>query len=156
MATSSSSSSTAPATTASSTTTTTATLDNNNNGEGGILQHADAISQAMGLLLKSPKYSDLTIACQGREFHVHRAIVCPHSRFFDMACSGDFKVRHQSFFPLFPGGADGVCLEPPRRGQWKGTLRQVYHPGQPLCVCVCVCLCVYDEADFNTRRWGGG
>ncbi|KAI0096201.1 hypothetical protein GGR51DRAFT_568764 [Nemania sp. FL0031] len=31
-------------------------------------------------------YSDLTISCGGREFHVHKALVCPQSAFFTAAC----------------------------------------------------------------------
>lgn len=45
----------------------------------------------MGTLLKSAKYSDLTILCQGRKFLVHRAILCPSSPFFDAVCNGAFK-----------------------------------------------------------------
>ncbi|KAH0543146.1 hypothetical protein FGG08_002491 [Glutinoglossum americanum] len=41
-------------------------------------------------ILKSGKYSDLTICCDSREFKVHRAIVCPRSRFFAAACDGEF------------------------------------------------------------------
>jgi hypothetical protein len=48
--------------------------------------------KVMKLLLQSAKYSDLTLVCRGREFPVHRAIVCPHSPFFDAACSSGFQV----------------------------------------------------------------
>jgi BTB/POZ domain-containing protein len=48
--------------------------------------------EAMNLLLKSAKYSDLTLVCEGQEFHVHRAVLCPKSTFFDAACSRGFKV----------------------------------------------------------------
>jgi hypothetical protein len=48
--------------------------------------------KAMKLLLQSAKYTDLTIVCRGREFPVHRAIVCPHSPFLDAACSSGFQV----------------------------------------------------------------
>lgn len=47
---------------------------------------------AMSRLLQSAKYSDLVLACKGREFSVHRAVVCPHSSFFDNACSGGFEA----------------------------------------------------------------
>ncbi|KAG7002071.1 hypothetical protein G7Y79_00029g063670 [Physcia stellaris] len=42
-------------------------------------------------LLKSGKYSDLTITCQGREWLVHRSVVCAQSRFFAAACDGEFE-----------------------------------------------------------------
>ncbi|KAJ5991369.1 hypothetical protein N7522_011576 [Penicillium canescens] len=42
-------------------------------------------------LLDSGKYSDLMISCEGRNFKVHRAIVCSQSSFFDAAVKGGFK-----------------------------------------------------------------
>lgn len=43
-------------------------------------------------IFNSPKYSDLTVFCGGDKYLVHRAIVCPRSKFFDAACDGAFKV----------------------------------------------------------------
>ena len=48
----------------------------------------------MASCLESGKYSDLTIICRGHEFHVHRAILCTASKFFQAACDGEFKVSH--------------------------------------------------------------
>ncbi|KLU85663.1 hypothetical protein MAPG_04685 [Magnaporthiopsis poae ATCC 64411] len=45
-------------------------------------------SSAIGKLFLNGKYSDLVIRCQGTDFRVHRAIVCPQCAFFDAACSG--------------------------------------------------------------------
>ena len=44
-------------------------------------------------LFNSSDYSDLTIRCEEREWKVHRAIICPQSKFFAVACNGDFKVN---------------------------------------------------------------
>jgi hypothetical protein len=52
---------------------------------------------AMSQLLQSAKYSDLVLACGGREFRVHRAVVCPHSSFFDHACSNGFQASTVTF-----------------------------------------------------------
>jgi hypothetical protein len=52
---------------------------------------------AMSQLLESAKYSDLILACRGREFPVHRAVVCPHSPFFDAACSSGFQASMVTF-----------------------------------------------------------
>lgn len=48
-------------------------------------------------MYKTGLYSDFTIRVQGsvREFHVHRAVICPQSRIFEAACRGEFVV---SFF----------------------------------------------------------
>lgn len=54
----------------------------------------------MGTLLKSAKYSDLTILCQGRRFLVHRAILCPSSPFFDAVCNGAFKEASSRIIEL--------------------------------------------------------
>ena len=43
-------------------------------------------------LLESGDYSDFIIECQGIEFKVHRAIVCPLSTMLQKAVSGPFKV----------------------------------------------------------------
>ncbi|KAI9832043.1 MAG: hypothetical protein M1819_004587 [Sarea resinae] len=37
------------------------------------------------------QYSDLTIICGSRQFKVHRNIVCPQSKFFEVACNSGFK-----------------------------------------------------------------
>ncbi|CRG90548.1 BTB/POZ domain protein [Talaromyces islandicus] len=43
-------------------------------------------------MYKTGKYSDFTIKVDGsaREFHVHRAVICPQSRIFEAACRGEF------------------------------------------------------------------
>lgn len=46
----------------------------------------------LGKLLNDGIYSDFTIRCGGREWHVHKAIVCPQSETFDAAVNGRFKV----------------------------------------------------------------
>jgi BTB/POZ domain len=51
----------------------------------------------MRLLMLSDKYSDLKIVCGGREIHVHRAVMCLHSPFFDAACGGNFKERRAGY-----------------------------------------------------------
>ncbi|KAF7859654.1 hypothetical protein EAF04_008733 [Stromatinia cepivora] len=49
--------------------------------------HPKFISQ----LYSIGKYSDLTIKCQGKEFKVHRAIVCPQSKPLAAAIDHEFK-----------------------------------------------------------------
>jgi hypothetical protein len=60
-------------------------------GEG--VDPATRIYGSLGTLLFNDKYSDLCISCGGREFKVHRAIVCTQSDFFANACDGPFLVR---------------------------------------------------------------
>jgi len=43
-------------------------------------------------LLRSGKYSDLTLRCGNAEWHVHRFVLCPRSKYFTAACDGDFEV----------------------------------------------------------------
>jgi hypothetical protein len=43
-------------------------------------------------LLHSPEYSDLTLQCQGREFKVHKVVVCTQSRVLAAAVQGEFEV----------------------------------------------------------------
>ncbi|EEU40679.1 uncharacterized protein NECHADRAFT_33838 [Fusarium vanettenii 77-13-4] len=50
-----------------------------------------SIHASLSTLLRSEKFSDMTIRCGGREFKAHRAIVCTQSTFFDRALSSNFK-----------------------------------------------------------------
>lgn len=49
-------------------------------------------SKLVSQLLESGQYSDFTIICGDREFRVHQAIVCPQSKIFERACTGQFVV----------------------------------------------------------------
>ncbi|KAF5556556.1 kelch repeat BTB domain-containing protein [Fusarium mexicanum] len=42
-------------------------------------------------MLKTGKYSDLTIVCGNNRYQVHRNILCARSKFFDVSCDRDFK-----------------------------------------------------------------
>jgi len=44
-------------------------------------------------LLETGRYSDLTVRCGGKNYLLHRAIVCPRFEFLTIACDGRFKVR---------------------------------------------------------------
>ncbi|KAJ9605955.1 hypothetical protein H2200_009804 [Cladophialophora chaetospira] len=46
-------------------------------------------------LLESGQYSDFIIECQGIEFKVHRAIVCPQSTMLSKAINGPFKEAEE-------------------------------------------------------------
>ncbi|KAJ5703862.1 hypothetical protein N7493_011000 [Penicillium malachiteum] len=51
-------------------------------------------------LLDSGRYSDLTLSCKGKTFHLHRAIVCSQSSFFDAAVKYPFKEASLSHVDL--------------------------------------------------------
>ena len=51
----------------------------------------DASIVALTSLLTSSKYSDLALECGGKEFKVHRAILCPRSPVFEAECDGAFS-----------------------------------------------------------------
>ncbi|KAI9663519.1 MAG: hypothetical protein M1831_002528 [Alyxoria varia] len=48
----------------------------------------------MQSLLSSPEYSDLTLCCEGQNFLVHRALVCPRSPVITAAVTGAFQEAH--------------------------------------------------------------
>lgn len=52
----------------------------------------EAAPTSVQAVFTSPKYSDLTVFCGRDKYLLHRAIVCPRSKFFDAACDGGFKV----------------------------------------------------------------
>lgn len=51
-------------------------------------------------ILRSGKYSDITICCKKISIPIHRAIVCPASRFFASAYDGDVKEAHTGIISL--------------------------------------------------------
>ena len=54
--------------------------------------HKSGIVKGLQNLLTSSEYSDLIIRSGSEEFKVHRAIICPRSKFFAAACKGLFQV----------------------------------------------------------------
>ncbi|BDD61169.1 hypothetical protein MAP00_006240 [Monascus purpureus] len=51
-------------------------------------------------LLQMGKHSDFTIKCDGETLKAHKAIVCPQSRYFDAALSGEFQESYQNCIDL--------------------------------------------------------
>ncbi|KAH6623783.1 BTB/POZ protein [Chaetomium tenue] len=51
----------------------------------------DEFLSSLDRLYKEGTYSDLTVTCGGKEYKVHKAIICLRSSFFETACSGPFK-----------------------------------------------------------------
>lgn len=64
---------------------------------------AESGSTTASNFLRSSKYSDLTIVCHGREFKVHKAILCPQARMISKMCDADMQerstgiIRHKEF-----------------------------------------------------------
>ncbi|KAL7929631.1 BTB/POZ protein [Trichoderma chlorosporum] len=79
-------------------------------------------------MMRSGKFSDLTLICQGKEFKIHKVVACPQSPVFSAAVSGEFKesktgvieielfdsetVRRMVEF-LYTGNYD--CDQPPKQ-----------------------------------------
>ena len=53
-------------------------------------------------LLRSGDFSDFKITCHGKEWRVHKGILCAGSNFFDKMCKSGFKVSQhfQRYIPL--------------------------------------------------------
>jgi BTB/POZ domain len=52
----------------------------------------DTLAKRNKQLLETGKYSDFIIECGGRQFKVHRSIVCPQSKFLEILCESNFEV----------------------------------------------------------------
>lgn len=61
----------------------------------GRVPPSDAIYRALKGLLIDDSYSDLVVKCGGREFRVHRAIVCTQSTFFAKLAASASGYRHR-------------------------------------------------------------
>nr|OQO26459.1 hypothetical protein B0A51_06840 [Rachicladosporium sp. CCFEE 5018] len=48
-------------------------------------------SSANATLLATGNFSDLTVVCCGREWLLHRSVICMHSTYFMKACTGMFQ-----------------------------------------------------------------
>ena len=54
--------------------------------------HNCGLTKSNLAIYNSSKYADMTVLCNPAEFKLHRAIVCPRSKFFATACDGQFQV----------------------------------------------------------------
>ncbi|MCJ1287099.1 hypothetical protein MMC26_006447 [Xylographa opegraphella] len=61
-------------------------------------QTEDKESSRDGLhkLLNNSDYSDFTVECGTKTWHIHRAIVCSRSKYFKRVCDGDFKEAREA------------------------------------------------------------
>ncbi|KAK5996373.1 hypothetical protein PT974_01707 [Cladobotryum mycophilum] len=66
--------------------------------------------QSLSSLHKEGKYSDLKIVCDGKEYLVHKAILCPRSSFFAAACDGPFKESKTGIVELNDDDPEAVEL----------------------------------------------
>lgn len=57
------------------------------------LKHHDHHIEANYELLTSGRYSDCAVACGQWLWNVHQSIVCPRSKFFEVAFNSNFRVR---------------------------------------------------------------
>lgn len=58
--------------------------------------HVRGLTTSRSGILESSKDSDMTVRCGSEEFKLHKAIVCPRSKFFAEACDGQSQVIHSS------------------------------------------------------------
>lgn len=53
---------------------------------------AERLAELMAGLMMNPKFSDLTLECDGETFPVHKAMVLTQSVVLEKACQGSWKV----------------------------------------------------------------
>lgn len=83
-------------------------------------------------LLRSEKYSDLTIVCQGRQFKVHKAILCPQSDVISRLCDIDMAERRTGIIEHEEFDADTVerMINFAYKKEYDVTRRPKYEPDE--------------------------
>lgn len=66
------------------------------------------LKTALASLFNSGKYSDLTIACGGKRYPVHRALLATRSEFFEGACRNSFQEAETGVIDLSEDDAEAV------------------------------------------------
>ncbi|KAK7718094.1 hypothetical protein SLS63_010577 [Diaporthe eres] len=62
----------------------------------------------LGALLKSGTFSDLQLSCEGRDFAVHKAILCSQSRVISAECEGNFEESRTNVIKIEEFNAETV------------------------------------------------
>ncbi|KAL1849678.1 hypothetical protein Daus18300_013179 [Diaporthe australafricana] len=88
---------------------------------------SDSREVDFGSLLTSGKFSDLKLLCEGREFAVHKAILCTQSRVISAACEGNFEESRTNVIKIEEFDADTVqrMLEFLYSGDYFGSSRPI-------------------------------
>ena len=83
-------------------------------------------------LLRSEKYSDLTIVCQEREFKVHKAILCPQSEVMSKLCDSDMLERRTGIIEHKEFDADTMerMIDFAYKKEYDVTRRPRYEPAE--------------------------
>ena len=61
--------------------------------ENGVIRGICLFGERNKQLLETGKYSDFIIECGGRQFKLHRSIICPQSKFLEVLCDSNFEVN---------------------------------------------------------------
>jgi hypothetical protein len=70
---------------------------NNMNAENEAMKE---LKSSLERLYRTREYSDLVVSCKGKEYHVHKAVLCPRSDFFAAACREGFKEGREARIDL--------------------------------------------------------
>lgn len=103
----------------------------------GVEQQKEVLTSLEELYTKGT-YSDLKIVSSAKTYSVHKAVICPRTKFFAAACNGKFKEGHTSIVNLPEDIPDAVemmmhyfyHLDYPCKAFWESEKRNhVQDPG---------------------------
>ena len=93
--------------------------NNNKPSSNQCSSQAQRCLQRLGSLMNDSTFADLTLRCRSETFAVHRAVICPQSKFFEKSICGAFKVSRSRKLYCFDAISNLNRKQGQPRSHWR-------------------------------------